>query len=342
MIQAHNRITLVLALLLTCGVACRPRHRAGALDGPDDASETLDAGPRPQQSAACASEGGLYGVGTTDGTLQHAGSTRTFRVHVPPGTAGGGPLPLVLMFHGGGGSGRQLEENSANMDAIADRERFITVYPDGSGTIKTWNAGGCCGYAVEHDVDDVGFVAALLDHLQRTLCIDSGRIHAAGMSNGAMMSQRIGCELSERIAAIASVAGTNMTTPCKPARPLSVLEIHGSADGHVPWNGGEGCGPAGVAFTPVADSMNAWRTNARCGPDTELYYEQADGHCVAYDGCAANSDVVLCSIEGAGHSWPGGAPAAGLVPCPDNGAQSRDFDASELIWRFFAEHPLVH
>ncbi|MCB9611537.1 MAG: prolyl oligopeptidase family serine peptidase [Sandaracinus sp.] len=140
---------------------------------------------------------------------------------------------------------------------MAEREGFVVVYPDGTGTIPTWNAGGCCGSAVRDDVNDVGFVAAILDRLEGELCLDRDRVFATGMSNGGMMSHRLGCELSERFAAVAPVAGTLMFDACTPTRPVHVMHVHGSDDGHVPWEGGLGCGPAGVPFTSVPD--RGWR-----------------------------------------------------------------------------------
>jgi polyhydroxybutyrate depolymerase len=271
--------------------------------------------------------------------LAHDGAPRTFRVHVPPGYDGSEPRPLVLMFHGGGGSGRQFEQASSRMNPIADREGFIAVYPDGSGALQTWNGGGCCGYAVTNDVDDVGFVSALLDHLEAALCIDTQRVFASGMSNGGIMSHRLACELAGRFAAIAPVAGTDLTASCMPARPVPVMQIHGTDDGHVPWDGGEGCGLAGVSFTSVPDTMEGWRSRNGCTEMTAAYFAEGDGTCRSYVGCAEGADVVLCSIEGGGHNWPGGEPPAGLIECPGNGGQSTTFSASEAVWRFFAAHP---
>ncbi|MFT3923967.1 MAG: PHB depolymerase family esterase [Myxococcales bacterium] len=308
---------------------------AGVDDGDDEGSAA------PQSSAGCNAQGApTYAAGTQMGELEHDGLARSFRVHVPPGYRADRPAALVVMLHGGGGSGRQFELNSARMDAVADRESFLSVYPDGTGAIKTWNGGGCCGSAVSEDVDDVGFVAALLDHLEQTLCIDRQRIFAAGMSNGGIMSHRLACELSDRIAAIAPVSGTNMTASCVPKRPLAVLQIHGTADGHVPYDGGEGCGPAGVAFPSVPATMEAWRLRNGCSSAKTVTFQQGDGSCETYGGCVFGADVTLCSITGGGHSWPGGDPPAGLVECPANGPQSTTFSASEVIWSFFRQHPL--
>lgn len=289
-------------------------------------------------SAGCALSARPYPANaTTEGEVLHDGMTRTFRVHVPPGDDGAAALPLVLMFHGGGGSARQFEEASSGMNPIADREGFIAVYPDGTGRIQTWNGGGCCGGAVTNDIDDVGFTRAMLDHLESTLCVDRRRVFASGMSNGAIMSHRLACELSERFAAIAPVAGTEMSPTCAPTRPVALMHIHGSGDGHVPFEGGMGCGPAGVAFNSVPATMERRRTINGCDATTTRVLTEGDGTCEGYAGCDA--DAVVCSVAGGGHNWPGGAPPAGLVDCPGNGGQSTTFIASEIIWRFFAAHP---
>lgn len=311
------------------------------VDGGADDASTPDASTTPTEpSPGCGAGAARYRPGrTTVGQLSHDGLARTFRVHVPPSHDGTTPLPLLLMFHGGGGSGRQFEEASSGMSPIADREGFIAVYPDGTGRIQTWNGGGCCGSAVMDGVDDVGFTRALLDHLEAELCIDRLRVHASGMSNGAIMSHRLACELADRIASVAPIAGTEMSPTCTPSRRVAVMHVHGSADGHVPFAGGMGCGPAGVAFTSVPATMERRRVLNGCATTTSTTFQQGDGTCQGYDGCADGADVVLCTIAGGGHSWPGGAPPAGLVACPGNGGQSSTFIASEVVWSFLSAHP---
>lgn len=276
----------------------------------------------------------VYGSGTTESSIQSGGLERTFRVHVPPGSAMDAGFPLVLVFHGGGGSGEQIELRSSRFSELADEEGFVAVYPDGTGTLKTWNGGGCCGAAVREDVDDVGFVRDLLDHLEESLCIDSSKVFATGMSNGGILSHRLACELSDRIAAIAPVAGTNMTDVCTPSSPVSVLQIHGSEDGHVPYEGGEGCGLAGVPFTSVPDTMEGWATRMGCDAEAAAGQVIGDGACRAWSGCE-DAKVELCVIEGGGHSWPGGVQRSGVIDCPSDGIQSTTFDASRVIWDFF-------
>lgn len=212
-------------------------------ESPSTVDPSVDAGSVDMADTGDVSESctrSVYESGTTESSIQSGGLERTFRVHVPPESAMDAGFPLVLVFHGGGGSGEQIELRSSGFSELADEEGFVAVYPDGTGVLKTWNGGGCCGAAVREDVDDVGFVRDLLDHLEESLCIDSSKVFATGMSNGGILSHRLACEFSDQIAAIAPVAGTDMTDICTPSSPVSVLQIHGSEDGHVPYEGGEG------------------------------------------------------------------------------------------------------
>lgn len=331
----------VLVAIVACSssedVAIEPAPPPGTTPVGDASTPMPDAAPPPTEDAGPACSGGTgYPAGTTTAVVTVGGVSRTFRVHVPPGYRAEAPAPVVLMFHGGGGSGEQLQTASSKMDPVADREGFITVYPDGSGLIKTWNAGKCCGKAAEDDIDDAAFVNALLDDLEAKLCVDKRRIYASGMSNGAMLSHRLGCELSERFAAIAPVAGTIGVAACAPTSRVAVMHVHGTEDANVPYEGGIGCGPSeGVDFTSVVDTMAGWATRNGCTTTTKPYLQQGDGTCTAYEGCGR--PVVLCSVAGKGHSWPGGEPKTG--GCVEDGPQSTTFLASEAIWKFFAENP---
>lgn len=313
-------------LLFSCSESSSTGYPPEGDAGSVDMADTGDV-----SDATCAKS--VYGPGTTESSIQSGGLERSFRVHVPPGQVETG-YPLVLVFHGGGGSGEQIELRSTRFSEIADEEGFVAVYPDGTGVLKTWNGGGCCGAAVREDVDDVGFVRDLLDHLEDSLCIDSSKVFATGMSNGGILSHRLACELSGRIAAIAPVAGTDMTEMCTPSSPVSVLQIHGSEDGHVPYEGGEGCGLAGVAFTSIPDTMQGWATRMGCQAESAADRVIGDGTCRVWSGCEG-AKVELCVIEGGGHSWPGGVQRAGVIDCPSDGFQSTTFEASRVIWEFF-------
>ena len=170
------------------------------------------------------------------------GVMRTFLIHVPPGLDKGRPVPLVVVFHGGGGNAMNAARMSG-MSAKADSEQFLVAYPSGTGRgssgLLTWNTWGCCGPALDQQVDDVKFVRAMVGMLEREYSIDAKRIHATGLSNGGMMAYRVGCEASDVFAAIAPVAGALDTDDCRPAAPVSAIIFHGTADKDVRYEGGK-------------------------------------------------------------------------------------------------------
>lgn len=304
------------------------RSEAGAVDG---------ASP----SAGCGRASALYRAGSQSGTITSAGGARTFVVHVPTGYDPARPAPLVLLFHGGLGTGSQMEASSL-MSPIADREGFVVAYPD--GLARSWNGGGCCGPPATDHVDDVRFVADLLDHLEGQLCLDRRRVYTGGMSNGAIFSHRLACDLADRIAAASSTSGANMASPCQPARPISMLEIHGTADHNIPFAGGPGCGISGAIFPSVADTISSWVTRDGCTLDTPtLVVAQGDGRCERQARCPDGIEVILCTIAGRGHSWPGGMAKQAVLPAcmlAGDGGQSDSFIASEQLWAYFQRHAL--
>ena len=278
-------------------------------------------------------------AGDYERTLAFGGGTRYYELHVPAGASMRDPLPVVLVFHGGMGNA-QGARRATHFDRKADREKFLVVYPQGLGAFPrrflTWNSGNCCGRAQRENADDVGFVRAILDDLPRYVKVDERRVFATGFSNGAMISNRLGCELAERIAAIAPVSGTLGIAGCKPARPVPVIHVHGTADQNCPYAGGTGAHSlAGVSFRSVADSVKAWRT-----ADRAVAVAQVSAHgAVKTERWAAGpggADVVLVTIEGQGHVWPGGE---GLLPENMVGRDVGALDATDLVWEFFKEHP---
>jgi polyhydroxybutyrate depolymerase len=280
-------------------------------------------------------------AGTFPRTLTVDGRQRTYRVHVPASVAGRTGLPVVVVLHGGGGSG-EIIERQTHLSAVADRAGFVAVYPDGTAAVSdrillTWNAGTCCGYARDHGVDDVKFIGALLDALAGQFHTDPARVYVTGFSNGAMMAYRLACELSGRITAIAPVSGALNVDDCRPARPLPVLILHGTADRNVPYDGGP-------PVDPPFPGAGSW-TN-RSQPETVAFWTRYDG-CAStptesrdgavvratYAPCAPGLDVTVYRIEGGGHAWPGGTKGRNAADEP----ASRP-DASAVIWDFFAQH----
>ncbi|MCG6874435.1 MAG: polyhydroxybutyrate depolymerase [Betaproteobacteria bacterium] len=287
-------------------------------------------------------------------TVRHDGLKRTALVNVPPQVAEGRPLPVVLNFHGGGGNAVSQQRYS-HMDAIADREGFIVVYPNGTGMLQdsllTWNAGTCCGIAVRQGTDDVGYVRALLDELARRLPVDSARIYATGLSNGAMMSYRLAAELSDRIAAIAPVGGASAMPRFHAKRMVPILHVHSIDDPRALYRGG--LGPpfpftnVRVRHRPVEETLSEWAAFGGCNPKAELRDErhgtpgtQSADHTArlyVYTGCRDGTEVALWQLTGAGHVWPGGE----LDFLPRLLGPGTDvIDANEEIWRFFRRYHL--
>jgi len=180
--------------------------------------------------------GVCLGHGDHQRSLMVDGIKRTYLVHVPKSYAPDKPTPVVLALHGAAMNGSMMVWFSG-LSKKADEAGFIVVYPSGTGTgpFLTWNAGGFQGRMAEGRPDDVRFVSSLLDDLATVCSVDSKRVYACGMSNGGMMCYRLAAELSDRIAAIAPVAGTIAIGESKPKKPIPVMHIHGSKDTIVPF-----------------------------------------------------------------------------------------------------------
>ena len=273
--------------------------------------------------------------GNYDCDLRSTGLKRTFRVHLPPAYDGRQPTPLVVVFHGGIGTGRYIQKQS-RMDPVSDRHGFIAVYPD--GLYRTWNAGGCCEEAMRRKIDDVQFVADLLDTLETRLAVDRARIYATGFSNGAMLVHRLACELPGRFAAIAPVSGVIMVPECPGREALSVMVFHGTADPRSLWEGGLGDKKAEKGIREsIPVTMNRLQTRYNCAKETQTTFQRGQVTCSTYPQCRQGAEVVLCRIEGGGHQWPGGDAV-----WPDRlGPVNRDISASELMWQFFERHALA-
>lgn len=265
------------------------------------------------------------------------GVTRTYRVFVPTSYVTGTPAPLVVGLHGGFGSARQFERDNGLKPALAQRA-MLGVFPDGVAGpltgIRTWNAGNCCAYSMNAEVDDVGFINALVQRLTRQYTVDPDRIYAIGHSNGAMLSYRLGCDLPGVFAAIAPVAGAiDPTRRCQPGHRLNVLVIHGYRDRNVPYAGGVGTGYSQVDYASVAEAMTRWRRINQCGPDSTVD-EVGDRRTTDAVGCAAGGDLRLRTLLDGNHEWPGGADRAFVA-----GSPSRALDATADALDWFLDHP---
>jgi polyhydroxybutyrate depolymerase len=325
---------LVSVALLTAACSTSDDDDAGA-GSPASTSTSAE----PVELAAAVDAAGTV----THGSITVDGRERTYRMYVPSQLPEG-PVPLVLAFHGGFGWGDQFATTN-HVEGLAESNGFVVVHPDG---VKipgqpggVWNGGICCGIAAREQVDDVGFVDALIDEVDEVEAghdIDPARVYALGHSNGGIMSYRLACELSDRVVAVGVVAGTLAVDGCDPSQPVSVIHVHGDADDSLPIDGGVGRDSlAGVAFPPPHDGFDTLAAADGCpgsaaaepdpgNPDLTVERRQP---------CDAGSTAEFVTIAGGPHAWPGGTPRVE----PRTGAGYPGYDATAEIVTFLLSHP---
>lgn len=263
------------------------------------------------------------------------GRTRDYELHLPDGYDGTQPLPVLFVFHGSSASGTVVERETS-FDRLADSLGVIVAYPE--GLHRGWNIGECCRYSFMHHVDEAAFVSAILDSLESSLRIDSTRVYATGFSDGGTLSYILGCQLSDRITAVAGVSATLFEPEprCVTSHAVPVMVIHGTADTHVPYGGQPG-GPPGVRaqhrMHSAPEVVQFWATHDACTslPDTTHVGNLVREHYT----CADDAEVVFFSIEGGEHGWPGGGRGWIFSPEPPT-----DMSASDSIAAFLLRHRL--
>ncbi len=328
MISLHRAAAVCAALLLIGVSACAESQR-------------LDR-PGRDRGAQAAEDHGLPLE-----TLRHDGLDRTFLIARPDRNTATGLYPVVIGLHGGGPGDAATAADVQRFHEIDAGEPLLVVYPNGIGA--EWNDGRGETFTRHGDptADDVGFLAALIDHLVRYEAADSSRIYMAGASNGAMMSHRAGCELAEKLAAIAPVIApmpSNTARDCTPQRPLPVLMILGEEDPWVPFEGGT-VAPLGRPSGTVLSAdrtMALWAEANGCALRPQVRHDTrrpaGDGTRIrreTYWRCAA--DTVMIVIEGGGHTWPGADRGSGRAAQRLVGRNTSQLDATMEIWAFFQD-----
>jgi polyhydroxybutyrate depolymerase len=280
------------------------------------------------------------GPGDHTRTIMMGEQKRTYLVHVPKDYDPKKPAPVVLALHGAAMNGSMMVWFTG-LNKTSDKEGFIVVYPSGTGAgpFLTWNAGGFKGKMAEGRADDVAFIGKLLDDLATIVKVDEKRVYACGMSNGGMMSYRLAAELSDRIAAIAPVAGTIAIDESKPKRPVPVIHFHGTKDTFVPFEMAKGKTPAFMKLKGVEDSIQTWVTLNGCEEKPKIETLSKDGDEMkvirkTYGGGKDGAEVVLIVIEEGGHTWPGQQPPVSFI-----GKSAKNISANDLMWEFFQKHP---
>lgn len=263
------------------------------------------------------------------GKVAVGGLERTYLIHIPADASPEHPLPLLVMFHGAGGDGARAEVTTG-FTADSNDNDFIVVYPNGTAANSiegelAWNAGNCCGLPRGRNVDDVGFVSAMLAQVEAKYPVDMERVYLAGFSNGGMMTYRLACQLPGQFAAIAVVSGALNYKDCASGSPLPVLILHGTADQTVPYEGGETNPRTASRFgqwtnASVVYSTNFWLKADDCDDDPVVATDEVSST-DTYDECADGSTVEVVTITGGTHTWPR--------------LETFGVDGSALILRFF-------
>lgn len=268
----------------------------------------------------------------------HGGVEREYRIYIPSVYTGNDAVPLLLNLHGYTSNAFE-QEVYGDFRPIADTANFILVHPQGTtdaGGTTFWNAFG----SPTETVDDVSFISALIDTVAANYNIDEDRVYSTGMSNGGFMSYKLACELSSKIAAVASVTGsmaTTLTSSCNAGRPVPAMQIHGTSDPTVPYLGNQS-----LFMEPIEDVVDYWVSNNGCDPtptQTAVPDINQTDLCTAdhfvYSGGIDGSSVEFFRVNGGAHTWPGTNPVFSSL-----GVTNQDFSASVEIWRFFSQYRL--
>ncbi|HXG27227.1 MAG TPA: lectin-like protein [Nevskiales bacterium] len=245
---------------------------------------------------------------------------RSWIVHIPPGYNGTRTFSTILNFHGNTSSASG-QEGWSKMSQKADAAGFIVVYPEGYK--NSWNVGrDCCGEALANNIDDVGFTRHIVQHLKDNYCVDPQRIYVTGMSAGAGMAAKLGCQAADLFAGVSVVSGAFISPPCEPSRPIAELQFWGTSDPY-------------VSSTDAYNTRDTYLAVNQCGSTPTRTYTNNKATCDTYNGCSNGVQVTFCKIEGMGHCWPGNSCTAILQP------GTGDIFANDEMWDFFQQFTLT-
>lgn len=271
-------------------------------------------------------------------TMTVDGRARTYLLNLPPNYYNSSGFSLVIAMHGGGGSAEQFETTS-KLTTKANASQFVVVYPEGvqsTGILgaRTWNAGNCCDYARDNNIDDVNFLGQLIDKLVAEYKIDAKKVYATGHSNGGMLSYRLACEMADKVAAIATSGCTmGVTEPCNPSRPVPVLHMHSVLDARVPYQGGVGI--TDVYFPPIDSVLNVWSLINACATPSQILVDDSDYKFTKWSDCDDNVTIQYYLTQDGGHGWAGGLPGG-----PNSDTPSVVINSNDLLWDFFQQYQL--
>jgi polyhydroxybutyrate depolymerase len=267
-----------------------------------------------------------------DGSIVSSGEEREYILYVPKSYDPAKPAPLVISMHGGS-VWPAVQRDLSGWNTLAEHHGVIVAYPMGRGIFPAWQM-----RIREPGLPrDVRFIADLIDTIAAAYTIDSTRIYADGLSNGAGMAFVLSCALADRIAAVGMVSSALLIpfASCANDHPVPLIAFHGTHDPVAPYDGGTSWVAPGT-FPSVSSFVDAWGRRNRCAPNPVESEIAADVSRRSYHGCAEQSDVVLYTMKGGGHTWPGGGP----MPEWFAGPTSHSVNATEEMWAFFRDHPL--
>lgn len=289
-------------------------------------------------------DGDEAGPGTELIELSYGGETRSLYVHPPAGYQHGQSYPAVFAFHGGTGTGAKMERLT-ELSAAADSGNFIAVFPNAGDS--QWNDGRS---TTESDRDDVGFVLASIDLLEKQYGVDRKRVFVVGASNGGMFVYRLACDAQPHFAAFAAVVANmpvDYVSRCDPSGPLPMLIINGTDDPLMPWEGGSIRAGlfrgAGGEVISAADTVGHWRAVNGCDrdPHVEALPDRTDDGTqvvrYAFSGCQSDAELEAYEVRGGGHTWPTTEPGS---KTRIGGTTSHDIGATSVIVDFFRNHGL--
>lgn len=278
-------------------------------------------------------------------SLEFDGYTRTALVHIPKNYNAQMPPPLVIAMHGAGGDAASILDHD-NWAKLADEKGFVVVAPNGLparprlpsnflANPQLWNSGQLRVGSPRSKIDDVAYIRALLDDLEKKVPYDKSRVFATGHSNGGGMTFRLGAEMAERLAAIGTVAGMVAVENPKPAKPLPTLFIFGTADPVLPIDGGESSLPWGTRTTPpVVDLMQKWAQAIQCETEPTTVSDNDEIKKVRYPSRNQGPELTVLYLKGHGHQWPGAS--RNLAPRLIGPITSK-LDATVELWKFFED-----
>ena len=272
-----------------------------------------------------------------EGTLRSGGVTRSYLLHLPPASSRLRPTPIVVAFHGYPMTAGQLSRIT-HLSSVADLHGFAALFPQGYG--QSWAVPGGSTPAQQAGIDDVAFVRDLLDAVARAYELDGSLVVATGISNGGILTELLGCSMADRLLAIVPVAGLmrrDTAATCQPARPISVVAIHGTADPIADYAGASGAD----GFLSFPETLGFWARLNHCSTTStstslpDRAHDNTSVTAISYSGCASGTEVGGYAVTGGGHAWPGGEPVGSV---DEMGVTSQQFDTGQLIWFVLLRH----